>query len=255
MSSGGLAAVIYTDAAQTVIMLIGAFILMILSLQRVSWRELQLMYPQAIPTSTLTWANTSCGIPREDAFHMFRHPVTGDLPWPGMVFGITVSAVWYWCTDQVIVQRALAAKSVGHAKGACIFAAFLKVLPMFLIVIPGMISRVLFTDSVACVDPDDCMRECQSETGCTNVAYPKLVVNVMPTGLKGLMLAVVMSGLMSSLTSIFNSSSTIFTIDIWKRIRPNAKETEMMVVGRYRTCRTLCVNCMFASVEFSAHKE
>lgn len=82
----------------------------------------------------------------------------------------------------MIVQRALAAKSVGHAKGACIFAAFLKVLPMFLIVIPGMISRVLFTDSVACVDPDDCMRECQSETGCTNVAYPKLVVNVMPTG-------------------------------------------------------------------------
>lgn len=229
---GGLSAVIYTDAAQTVIMLIGAFILMILSLNRVSYKELQMRYPQAIPTSTLTWGNTTCGIPREDAFHMFRHPVEGDLPWPGMVFGITISAVWYWCTDQVIVQRALASKTIAHAKGGCILAAFLKILPLFLIVIPGMISRVLFTDSVACVDPDDCMEQCQSSTGCTNIAYPKLVINVMPTGLKGLMLAVVMSGLMSSLTSIFNSSSTIFTIDIWKRIRPNAKETEMMVVGR-----------------------
>ncbi|XP_072163747.1 sodium/glucose cotransporter 4-like [Diadema setosum] len=229
---GGLSAVIYTDALQTAIMLIGAVVLMALSFARVPYDELPIKYFQAIPNTTLENPNTTCGYPRTDAFHIFRDPITGDLPWPGMVFGITISSIWYWCTDQVIVQRALAAKSLAHAKGGCVMAAFLKVLPMFIIVFPGMVSRTLFPNSVACADPDECMAVCQSEIGCSNVAYPQLVVNVMPVGLRGLMLAVIMSALMSSLTSIFNSSSTIFTIDIWRRIRPNSSETELMIVGR-----------------------
>ncbi|XP_071496854.1 sodium/glucose cotransporter 4-like [Diadema antillarum] len=229
---GGLSAVIYTDALQTAIMLIGAVVLMALSFARVPYDELPIKYFQAIPNTTLENPNTTCGYPRTDAFHIFRDPITGDLPWPGMVFGITISSIWYWCTDQVIVQRALAAKSLAHAKGGCVMAAFLKVLPMFIIVFPGMVSRTLFPNSVACADPVECMAVCQSEIGCSNVAYPQLVVNVMPVGLRGLMLAVIMSALMSSLTSIFNSSSTIFTIDIWRRIRPNSSETELMIVGR-----------------------
>lgn len=83
---------------------------------------------------------------------------------------------------QVMVQRALAAKSVAHAKGGCILVGFLKSLPLFLMVYPGMISRVLFTDAVACVDSVECMKHCQSEVGCSNIAYPKLVVNIMPIG-------------------------------------------------------------------------
>ena len=83
---------------------------------------------------------------------------------------------------QVIVQRALAARSLAHAKGGCVMATFLKVLPMFIIVFPGMISRVLFTDDVACTDPDVCMEVCESKIACSNIAYPKLVVNVMPIG-------------------------------------------------------------------------
>ncbi|XP_038054726.1 sodium/glucose cotransporter 4-like [Patiria miniata] len=230
--AGGLSAVIYTDALQTVVMVIGTFILMILSFQRVSWDELHILYPQAIPNTTLANPNSTCGFPREDAFHIFRDPVNSDLPWPGMIFGITISSIWYWCTDQVIVQRTLAAKSISHAKGGTVFAGFLKTLPMFLIVLPGMISRILFPNEVACATKETCLAECGSETGCSNTAFPKLVLDVMPAGLRGLMLAVMLSALMSSLTSIFNSSSTIFTIDIWRRIRPRASETELMICGR-----------------------
>ncbi|XP_072024831.1 sodium/glucose cotransporter 4-like [Amphiura filiformis] len=230
--AGGLAAVIYTDALQTAIMIIGAFILMILSFIRVPYADLEVKYFQAIPNTTLMDPNLTCGYPRNDAFHIFRHPTESDLPWPGMVFGITISSIWYWCTDQVIVQRALAAKSIAHAKGGCVFASILKTLPMFIIVLPGMISRVLFPDDVACATKETCMEVCSSAVGCSNVAFPKLVLEVMPIGLRGLMLAVMMSALMSSLTSIFNSSSTIFTIDIWRRIRPFATEGELMIVGR-----------------------
>ena len=88
------------------------------------------------------------------------------------------------------------------------------------------------TDEVGCGDPDQCMEICGSKAGCTNIAYPKLVLKIMPVGLRGLMLAVMMSALVSSLTSIFNSSSTILTMDIWRRIRRNANEIELMIVGR-----------------------
>ncbi|XP_072024832.1 sodium/glucose cotransporter 4-like [Amphiura filiformis] len=230
--AGGLAAVIYTDALQTLIMIIGAFVLMVLSFIRIPMDELHIKYFQAIPNTTLNDPNTTCGYPRSDAFHIFRDPVTSDLPWPGMVFGITISATWYWCTDQVIVQRALAAKSMAHAKGATVFAGVLKILPMFMMVFPGMISRVLFPDEVACATQESCKEVCGSPVGCSNVAFPKLVLEIMPLGLRGLMLAVMLSALMSSLTSIFNSSSTIFTIDIWRRLRPRASEAELMVVGR-----------------------
>lgn len=88
-------------------------------------------------------------------------------------------------------------------------------------------------DTVGCADPDICERECGSRAGCTNIAYPDLVIEVMPAGLRGLMLSVMMSALISSLTSIFNSTSTIFTIDIYKRIRTHANDVELMIVGRY----------------------
>ncbi|XP_038192557.1 sodium/myo-inositol cotransporter 2 isoform X2 [Arvicola amphibius] len=176
--------------------------------------------------------NISCGLPREDAFHIFRDPVTSDLPWPGILFGMSVPSLWYWCTDQVIVQRSLAAKNLSHAKGGSLMAAYLKVLPLFLMVFPGMVSRVLFPDQVACAHPDICQQVCSNPSGCSDIAYPKLVLELLPTGLRGLMMAVMVAALMSSLTSIFNSASTIFTMDLWTHIRPRASERELMIVGR-----------------------
>uniref|UniRef100_H0Z7C1 Sodium/myo-inositol cotransporter 2 n=1 Tax=Taeniopygia guttata TaxID=59729 RepID=H0Z7C1_TAEGU len=229
--AGGLAAVIYTDALQTLIMLIGAVSLMVFSFIEVGGLEgLQAKYFGAIPS--IRKENSSCGLPREDAFHIFRDPVDSDLPWPGVLVGMTIPSLWYWCTDQVIVQRALAAKNLSHAKGGSLMTSYLKILPLFMMVMPGMISRVLFPDLVACADPEICQKICGNPSGCSDIAYPKLVLELLPVGLRGLMMSVMIAALMSSLTSIFNSSSTIFTMDLWKHFRPRCSEWELMVVGR-----------------------
>lgn len=236
---GGLTAVIWTDFIQTIIMVVGAFILMIISFIKVGGYEaLQKKYFEAFPNTTIqNWNNQNysygrCGVPPDNSWHLMRSADDGGLPWPGVIFGLTVSSVWYWCSDQVIVQRALAATNLSHAKAGCLLAGYLKFLPMWLIIFPGMIARVLFPDVVGCADPDECEKYCGSRSGCTNIAFPTLVLELMPAGLRGLMLSVMMSALISSLTSIFNSSSTIFTMDIWRKFRKNATDVELMIVGR-----------------------
>uniref|UniRef100_A0AAR2M0C1 Sodium/myo-inositol cotransporter 2 n=1 Tax=Pygocentrus nattereri TaxID=42514 RepID=A0AAR2M0C1_PYGNA len=225
--AGGLAAVIYTDAAQTVIMLVGALTLMGFSMYHLAVFD---GYSNAIPS--VRDPNTTCGIPREDAFHLFRDPVTSDLPWPGVLLGMSIPSMWYWCSDQVIVQRSLAAKNLLHAKGGSLLASYLKVLPFFMMVLPGMISRILFPDEVGCADPEVCKEVCGNSVGCSDIAYAKLVMELLPSGLRGLMMAVMLAALMSSLTSIFNSSSTLFTMDLWRHFRRAASEWELMIVGR-----------------------
>ncbi|KAG8146447.1 hypothetical protein E2320_012779 [Naja naja] len=218
--TGGLAAVIYTDTLQTCIMLVGSIILTIFAFKEVGGYEgLLEKYMTAIPAN-ISYDNVTipekCYTPRPDAFHLFRDPVDGDLPWPGLIFGLSILALWYWCTDQA----------------GCIMCGYLKLLPMFLMVMPGMISRILYRDRVACVVPSVCKKTCGTEVGCTNIAYPTMVVELMPDGLRGLMLSVMLASLMSSLTSIFNSASTLFTMDIYTKIRSTAKERELMIVGR-----------------------
>ncbi|XP_044000096.1 sodium/glucose cotransporter 1-like [Gambusia affinis] len=230
--TGGLAAVMYTDTLQTIIMLIGSFILMGFAFNEVGgYENMKDRYMTSVPSITGN-ISAECYQPREDAFHLFRDPINGDLPWPALIFGLTVQTIWYWCTDQVIVQRCLSAKNLSHVKAGCILCAYLKLLPMFLMVFPGMISRILYPDVVACVDPEECQKYCGSRVACTNIAYPKLVVDLMPNGLRGLMLSVMLASLMSSLTSIFNSASTLFTMDIYTKVRPRAKERELMIAGR-----------------------
>ncbi|XP_067221780.1 sodium/glucose cotransporter 2 [Chanodichthys erythropterus] len=237
--TGGLAALMYTDTVQTFVIIGGAFVLMGFSFYEVGgYNALLEKYSLSLPSQRISLdpqrynISEQCYTPREDAFHLLRDPTTGDLPWPGVLFGIAIIGSWYWCTDQVIVQRCLAARTLTHVKAGCILCGYLKLLPMFLMVFPGMISRVLYPDEVGCVEPSICNKVCGTEVGCSNIAYPKLVVSVMPTGLRGLMLAVMLAALMSSLASIFNSSSTLFTMDIWTRIRPQARDKELMVVGR-----------------------
>ncbi|XP_062444645.1 sodium/mannose cotransporter SLC5A10 isoform X2 [Rhea pennata] len=208
--------------------------------------NLEEAYLKAVPAKIVP--NTTCHLPRADAMHLFRDPVSGDLPWTGMTFGLSVMATWYWCTDQVIVQRSLSAKSLNHAKAGSILASYLKMLPLFIIIMPGMISRILYPDAVACVDPEECVRVCGAAVGCSNIAYPKLVVELMPSGLRGLMIAVMMAALMSSLTSIFNSSSTLFTMDIWRRLRPGAGERELLLVGRAVTVALVALSVVWIPI-------
>ncbi|KAL3879059.1 hypothetical protein ACJMK2_031373, partial [Sinanodonta woodiana] len=196
--AGGLASVIYTDTLQAVVLIIGAIVVTSLSFIKVGgWNAMEVKYmASAANYSLYNPTFYKCGMPREDALHIFRDPSTGDIPWPGAVFGLTTLGIFVWCQDQIIVQRCLSAKNLSHAKAGSLFGAFLKLTGFLLFVIPGMVSRIL---------------------------YP---------GVRGLMLAALLAALMSSLTSIFNSASSIVTLDLWKQIRRKATETELMIVGR-----------------------
>ncbi|XP_061925070.1 sodium/myo-inositol cotransporter [Entelurus aequoreus] len=238
--TGGLVAVLYTDALQAVLMIGGALTLTIISLVKVGGLEgVKTKYMEAIPNVTAIMAagnytySPSCHIhPKPDSLRLLRGPLDEDNPWPGFILGQTPASIWYWCADQVIVQRVLAAKNIVHAKCSTLMAGLLKILPMFVIVIPGMISRILFADELACIGPEHCMDVCGSRAGCSNIAYPRLVMAVMPVGLRGLMMAVMIAALMSDLDSIFNSASTIFTLDIYQTIRKKASQRELLLVGR-----------------------
>ncbi|KAI7808247.1 sodium/myo-inositol cotransporter [Triplophysa rosa] len=238
--TGGLVAVIYTDTLQAVLMIFGALTLTVISLIKVGGLDgLRVKYMEAVPNVTAILANSnftytnSCRIhPKPDSLKLLRGPLDEDIPWPGFLLGQTPASIWYWCADQVIVQRVLAAKNIAHAKGSTLLAGVLKIFPMFIIVIPGMISRILFPDEMACIGPEHCMAVCGSQAGCSNIAYPRLVMSVMPVGLRGLMMAVMIAALMSDLDSIFNSASTIFTLDIYKMVRMRASPHELLVVGR-----------------------
>jgi len=233
---GGLAAVIYTDALQSAILVIGTMVLSIMAMDRIGGYEAMIeRYPKAASSEAYLkqtlYQNASCGFPPEDAFHIFRD-MDSAYPWPGLTIGLTLLASYYFCTNQTIVQRNLSAKSVSHSKAACVMASYLKILPFFLFLWPGMISRILYPDEVGCSDPDICNEICDNQNGCSDIAFPLLVLRVLPSGVRGLMLAAMLAALMSSLTSIFNSISSVFTLDIWKNIRPHANEKETLIVGR-----------------------
>ncbi|CAL4069028.1 unnamed protein product, partial [Meganyctiphanes norvegica] len=230
---GGLAAVIYTDTLQFFIMISGSIYVLVRGLQEVGgYSELQTKYLASIPNKLV--GNTTCGLPRVDSWRMLRDADTSvsDMPWPGFFLGQTPSSIWYWCADQMMVQRVMASRSLSHAQGATLFAGYAKLLPLFIMVIPGMISRVLFPNEVGCIDPDECFKFCGSRTSCSNSAYPKLVLEYMPSGMRGVMFSVMLAALMSDLTSIFNSASTLFTMDIWSYYQPKAKPREQILVGR-----------------------
>ncbi|XP_078403969.1 sodium/glucose cotransporter 2 [Cetorhinus maximus] len=237
--TGGLAALMYTDTIQTFVIIAGAFVLMGYSFHEVGgYQALFARYKDAVPSlrdsmNPLHYnISDKCYLPRADSYNLLRDAVSGDLPWPGLIFGITIIGVWFWCSDQVIIQRCLAARNLTHVKAGCVLCGYIKLLPMYLMVLPGMISRILYPNEVACIVPEECEKICGTPVGCSNIAYPKLVVTLMPNGLRGLMLAVMLAALMSSLASIFNSSSTLFTMDIWARFRKGASNKELMIVGR-----------------------
>ncbi|XP_059728794.1 sodium/glucose cotransporter 2-like isoform X1 [Haemorhous mexicanus] len=227
--TGGLTALMFADVVQTLIIIVGASVLAGYALGAVGgYQGLLERYPLALPPN----ASGPCGRPRPDAFHLLRHPSSGDLPWPGLLLGLGIISAWYWCTDQVIVQRCLAGRSLTHVRAGCVLCGYLKVLPMFLMVLPGMAARVLFPEVIGCADPQGCSRACGSALGCSNVAYPRLVLSLLPPGLRGLMLAVVLAALMSSLASIFASSAALFTLDVYSRVRPRAGPRHLLLAGR-----------------------
>jgi solute:Na+ symporter, SSS family len=154
-----------------------------------------------------------------DYFHMIKPPSDPAFPWTGIFFGAPILGIWYWCTDQVIVQRVLSARDEGHAKAGTIFAGFLKILPVFMLVLPGIIAFALFPEQVK--KPD--------------FAYPTLVLNLLPVGLVGLVMAALLAAVMGAMSSVFNSASTLVTLDFYKKIRPESSERQLVNFGRIAT--------------------
>lgn len=231
---GGLTVVLITDTLQTVVFIAGSFVLMAISLYKVGGYEaLKTKYMDAVPSTVLLSNKTDdCGYPRSDSFSLLRDPVNSDYPWPGTLIFNIPSDIWFWCTDQIMVQRSLSAKNISHAKGGSIVAGYLKILPFFMFVLPGMASRILFPDEVACIEPKICQSVCGNPSGCSNIAYPLLVMRILVPGLRGIMLAAMLAAVMSTMTSVFNSASSIFTMDLWTRFRKNASSLELLIVGR-----------------------
>src|SRR6476619_1836937 len=212
---GGLRAVIYTEVAQAVVLITGSAALMFIGLHDVGG-----------------WAGLHAKLPA-DFFSMWKPSNHPDFPWTGVVFGAPILGVWYWCTDQHIVQRVLAAKNVDQARRGTVFAGFLKILPVFIFVLPGMIASALYADV---------------RGGAADTAYPSLVTRLLPAGFKGLVLAGMLAALMSSLASAFNSCSTLLTWDVYRKINPNASEARLVEVGRGSTI--ILVGLGFAWIPF-----
>ena len=207
--AGGLAAVIYTDLVQTMILIAGAVILTFVGLDRVGG-----------------FAGLRAAVPA-NYFHMIKPMTDPEFPWTGIFFGAPILGIWYWCTDQVIVQRVLSARDEGHAKAGTIFAGFLKVLPVFMLVLPGLIAFALYRDLFK-IGPHG-----QVLNG--DIAYPTLIINLLPTGLVGLMIAALLAALMGAMSSVFNSASTLVTLDFYKKLRPQASEMQLVSFGRAAT--------------------
>ncbi len=197
---GGATAVMKTHVFQAVVLIIGALLLTIFGLKAVGgFSGLEAKLPP-------------------DFFNMFKSIKDPDYPWTGVIFGAPILAFWYWVTDQYIVQKILSAKSINDAQRGSLFAALLKVLPIFILVLPGLIAAALFQG----IKGDE--------------AYPMLIAsNILPIGIKGIVLSGLLAAIMSSLSSVFNTVSTLFTNDFYKVNNPNASERELVLVGRLST--------------------
>jgi SSS family solute:Na+ symporter len=206
---GGMKAVIYTETLQTIILILGSIIITYLGLQEVGgWSALRETVIEVSP----------------DHFNMWRPMSDPDFPWTGLLFGGTIVGIWYWCTDQYIVQRTLAANNIKIGRRGAIFGAYLKLLPILIFLVPGIIAFALSIQNPEIFSVDKADR-----------AFPMLVKTLLPVGLKGLVAGGLMAALMSSLASVFNSCSTIFTIDIYKKLKPNKSEKSLLTTGKIAT--------------------
>jgi SSS family solute:Na+ symporter len=202
--AGGLRAVLYTEALQTIVLIAGSVILTILGLRELGG-----------------WGNL-VATAGPDHMNLFLPADNPEFPWPGMVFAPPIVGLWYWCTDQYIVQRVLAASGESQARRGSIWAAYLKLLPFFIFLIPGVIAFAL-------------ARTGQLDLPAADQAFPVMVKTLLPIGLRGLVAAGLLAALMSSLAAVFNSCSTLFTMDIYKKLRPASSERALVTVGRVAT--------------------
>ncbi len=210
---GGLAAVVITDTFQAVIMILGSIALTLIGFSKVGGIH-QLI--ASVPGKY--WV-------------MLRPASDPEMPWYAIIFGYPVLGIWYWCTDQLMVQRVLGAKNLKHGQIGIIFAAFLKILPVFIFVLPGVI--------LYAINPN-------LENG--DQAYTTIVSTWLPVGLRGIMIAVLIAALLSTIDSALNAISTIFTLDIFKKWMPNSSHEKLLLIGRIATGVSMIVAIIWSPV-------
>lgn len=249
---GGLRAVAYTEAIQTVVLVIGSLLVTWYGLKALGgWDQLYAiagsdmfnLWRPVVPEGTEgTWA------PVREAGRMAWY-FNDDYPWIGMLFCAPIIGLWYWCTDQYIVQRTLGAPTEREARRGSIFAGFLKLLPVFIFIIPGLIVFALAKTGgnpgiqAALMDANgNIIRENAQQ------AFPLLVVNILPMGVRGIVVAGLLAALMSSLAGVFNASSTLFTMDFYARFRPHASQRQLVWVGRVATAVMVVIGLLWIPV-------
>jgi len=202
---GGLKSVVITESIQTVILILGASIMAFLAFQ-------------ALPDHGVHNLADLKEAVKPDQLKLFRsYESSPKLPWYSILLGYPVIGLWYWCADQTIVQRVLGARSLKDAQIGPVFAGFIKILPVFLMVIPGVLAYVLFGDIIK--DPND--------------ALPTLITELLPSGLMGILSAALLAALMSTIAAALNSSATLVSVDIVKRLRPTTSDSQQVRIGRW----------------------
>ncbi|MDX2415345.1 MAG: sodium/solute symporter, partial [Bacteroidales bacterium] len=222
---GGMKAVLYTSILQTPVLLIGSMAVLVIGLMKLGgWNEMMEIC-RAVPINDYGDSMTS----------LIRSKSDPEFPWTGVILGSAIIGFWYWCTDQYIVQRVLAGRDQKQSRRGTIFGAYLKLTPVFIFLIPGMIAYSLNAKGLITLTDSD-------------AAFPTLVGELLPMGFKGIVVGGILAALMSSLASLFNSSAFLFTVDFYKKYKPEASEKHLVNVGRIATAVIVVLGILWIPV-------
>jgi len=211
--AGGLRAVLYTDLLQTIILLIGSTAITYFGLIELGgFNELRVFASENVAQ-----------------YALWRPLSDPDFPWLGILIASPIVGIWYWCTDQYIVQRTLAAKDLKTARRGALLGAFFKIWPVMIFLVPGLIGAALNAKGILEISIDSNGKIIGDQV------FPTMVATLLPEGLRGLVVAGIIAALMSSLSSLFNSTATLFTLDIYKKIKPKVSEQKLVLIGRMAT--------------------
>lgn len=248
---GGLRAVAYTEALQTVVLVLGSFLVTIFGLKALGgWEALREfcgsemfnLWKPLVPAGMQgTWE------PVKETGRIAWY-FNGNYPWLGMLFCAPVIGLWYWCTDQYIVQRALGAPSETEARRGSICAAFFKLLPVFIFIIPGMICFALAQSGKSAELAQSIYTSGVLDREKSQAAFPLMVQYVLPAGIRGIVVAGLLAALMSSLAGAFNASSTLFTMDLYSKLHPNASQKQLVWMGRVATAVMVVIGLLWIPV-------
>ncbi|WP_439510170.1 sodium:solute symporter [Marinimicrobium koreense] len=214
--AGGMKAILVTSVIQTPILILGSLVILFVGMDKVGGME---------ELERINAERMSLMRPLDDP----------EFPWLGVIGGSIIIGLWYWCTDQYIVQRVLTAKGIQAARRGTIFAGYLKLLPVFIFLFPGMIAYALHEQG-------------QINLASADQAFATLVTELLPSGIKGIVIGGLIAALMSSLASLFNSSATLFTIDFYKKYKPQSSEQHLVKVGRYATVAVVALGILWIPI-------